>query len=203
MKEATHAKSDGTDNVCNRGNADGSLVCRDRRSGMASRSRRRPSVRQTPADAEHGQTFDHHFIEFIYANGMRLFSQCRYIPGCWERCGERATGTKGQAVMSGWGGGEGGAWLSGEKPWRYRGPRVNPWDREQVDLIAAIRQNRPYHEGWYGATSSFTGVLRRTDCLDHVHAKVSQDCREISRIMILAHFVMLKSSGPSVRPAEE
>lgn len=117
--------------------------------------------RQLPADAEHGQTFDHHFIEFTYPNGVRLFSQCRSIPGCWERCGEVATGTKGQAVMSGWGGGEGGASLSGETAWRYRGPSVNAWEREQVDLIAAVRQNQPYHEGWYGATSSFTGVLGR------------------------------------------
>jgi predicted dehydrogenase len=117
--------------------------------------------RQIPADAGHGQTFDHHFVEFTYANGVKLFSQCRYIPGCWDRCGEVVTGTKGQALMSGWGGGEGDTSLSGEKPWRYRGLKVNAWEQEHADLIVAVRQDRPYHEGWYGATSSFTGVLGR------------------------------------------
>jgi predicted dehydrogenase len=117
--------------------------------------------RQVPAEAGHGQTFDHHFVEFTYASGAKLFSQCRYIPGCWDRCGEVVVGTKGVGQMSGWGGGEGGTSLSGETTWRYRGPKLNAWEQEHRDLIAAIRQNRPYHEGWYGATSSFTGVLGR------------------------------------------
>jgi hypothetical protein len=63
--------------------------------------------------------------------------------------------------MSGWGGGEGGASVSGAIRWRYRGPRVNAWEQEHRDLIAAIRENCPFHEGWYGATSRFTGVLGR------------------------------------------
>ncbi len=44
--------------------------------------------------------------------------------------------------------GEGGAGVNGEKPWRYRGPRVNAWQQEHADMIAAIRADRPYHEGW-------------------------------------------------------
>lgn len=117
--------------------------------------------RQAAPDAVHGQTFDHHFVEFTYASGVKLFSQCRYLPGCWDRCAEAAFGATGKASMSGWGGGEGGVSLKGDTSWRYTGPRVNAWEQEQADLIAAIRDNRPYHEGWYGATSSFTGVFGR------------------------------------------
>ncbi|KKL96801.1 hypothetical protein LCGC14_1840870, partial [marine sediment metagenome] len=37
----------------------------------------------------------------------------------------------------------------------------NPYDQEHIDLVAAIRKNESYNEGWYGATSSFTAVLGR------------------------------------------
>jgi len=29
-----------------------------------------------------GQIFDHHFVEFEYADGSRMLSQCRHMPGC-------------------------------------------------------------------------------------------------------------------------
>ena len=45
--------------------------------------------------------------------------------------------------------------------WQYRGKQPNSWAQEQADLVQAIRRNEKYHEGWYGATSSFTGVLGR------------------------------------------
>ncbi len=117
--------------------------------------------RQVAAGGDYGETFDHHVVEFTYPSGAKLFGQCRYIPGCWTHCGESIRGTKGRARLAGWAGGERGVSLTGENRWRYAGPKVNPWEQEHVDLIAAIRQNRPYHEGWYGATSSFTGVLGR------------------------------------------
>ncbi len=31
---------------------------------------------------EHGEIFDHHFVEFAYADGTRMYSQCRHIKGC-------------------------------------------------------------------------------------------------------------------------
>ena len=41
------------------------------------------------------------------------------------------------------------------------GPNPNPYDQEHVDLVKAIRSGDKYHEGWYGATSSFTAVFGR------------------------------------------
>jgi len=117
--------------------------------------------RRNPEDANYGETFDQHMVEFTYANGVKLFSQCRYVAGCWSHCGENVCGTQGRARLAGWAGGEQGVSLSGKEPWRYTGAKVNPWEQELADLVAAVRENRPYHEGWYGATSSFTGVLGR------------------------------------------
>jgi hypothetical protein len=51
--------------------------------------------------------------------------------------------------------------IAGQKPWQYRGQKPNAWAQEQADLVQSIRRNDKHHEGWYGATSSFTGVLGR------------------------------------------
>ena len=50
---------------------------------------------------DYGETFDHHAVEFEYADGSRMFSQCRHIPGCWNSVSEYAIGTKGTADISG------------------------------------------------------------------------------------------------------
>ena len=55
--------------------------------------------RQVPVDGSQGHTFDHHTVEFTYPNGVKLFSQSRYIPGCWGFVAEIVHGTKGQATL--------------------------------------------------------------------------------------------------------
>jgi hypothetical protein len=37
----------------------------------------------------------------------------------------------------------------------------NPYEQEHYALIEAILNDKPFHEGHYGATSSFTSVLGR------------------------------------------
>ncbi|HID77028.1 MAG TPA: twin-arginine translocation signal domain-containing protein [Planctomycetaceae bacterium] len=101
-----------------------------------------------------GQIFDHHFVEFTYANGAKMFSQCRHMKGCWNSVSEAAHGTKGTSNCSGA--------IEGENPWRYRGPGVSGHQQEQTDLIADLRAGRRgQNEGYYGATSSMTSVLGR------------------------------------------
>ncbi len=100
-----------------------------------------------------GQIFDEHFVEFIYADGTRMLSQCRHIPNTWENVSEAVHGTKGESNCNGW--------IKGESEWRFRGKDVNSMVQEHKDLIAAIRNDKKYHEGWHGATSSMTAVLGR------------------------------------------
>ena len=40
--------------------------------------------RQVRKGKDYGQIFDHHFVEFTYADGTKLFSQNRHIPNCWN-----------------------------------------------------------------------------------------------------------------------
>jgi len=48
-----------------------------------------------------GQIFDHHFIEFTYENGAKMYSQCRHMANCWTQVSEFAHGTKGSSNPSG------------------------------------------------------------------------------------------------------
>jgi myo-inositol 2-dehydrogenase/D-chiro-inositol 1-dehydrogenase len=71
-------------------------------------------------DKKYGEIFDHHAVEFTYANGAKMFSQCRHMPRCWNSVSEHAHGTKGSADISA------SSYTSGEEKWRYRGREEQP-----------------------------------------------------------------------------
>lgn len=105
---------------------------------------------------DYGETFDHHAVEFEYADGSRMFSQCRHIVNCFNSVSEHAQGTKGMANISG-----GQIIVKGSEPWRYRGDKANPYQVEHDDLFASIRAGKPINEGEAGAKSSMTAILGR------------------------------------------
>lgn len=109
--------------------------------------------RQLRTGKDHGQIFDHHFVEFEYADGSRLYSQCRHQPG-WNNVSEFAQGTRGRADISGYR-------IEGAENWKYRGEDPNPYQNEHNDLFDAIRNDTPYDETDYGAKSTMTGIMGR------------------------------------------
>ena len=116
--------------------------------------------RQVRNARRHGQIFDHHFVEFEYADGTRMLSQCRQIPRCWPNISEHARGTKGAADLNN----DRNLFdITGANTWRF--PReermIDPYQQEHDDLFAAIRNDTPYLEAEYGATSTMTGLLGR------------------------------------------
>jgi myo-inositol 2-dehydrogenase/D-chiro-inositol 1-dehydrogenase len=50
---------------------------------------------------EHGEIFDHHFVEYTYADGSRMISQCRHWKGCTVQVTEAFQGTNGSAPAPG------------------------------------------------------------------------------------------------------
>jgi len=112
--------------------------------------------RQVRVAPEFGEIYDHHAVEFEYADGTRMFSYCRHIPNCWDSVTEHAIGSKGTANLSA-------ATIEpkeGEK-WRYRGEKKNPYQVEHDDLFASIRAGKPINEGEAGAQSTMTAILGR------------------------------------------
>lgn len=95
----------------------------------------------------YGDIFDHHFVEFTYADGTKVYSQSRHQPGTWDAVSEHVHGSKGNRGVA----------VGG-------GPKLesdNPYVQEHVDLIKAIKNNDKLNEGWFGAFSSMTAVLGR------------------------------------------
>lgn len=107
---------------------------------------------------DYGEIFDHHAVEYEYADGSRLFSQCRHILNCRNDVSEHVVGTKGSCDVSGY-------TIRGENAWRFRPdaahPPKDPYQQEHDDLFDAIRNDRPYNEAEYGASSSLTAIMGR------------------------------------------
>jgi len=57
--------------------------------------------RQVRAGKEYGEIFDHHFVEYEYADGSRMFSQCRHIKDTYYQVTESFQGTNGSAPRPG------------------------------------------------------------------------------------------------------
>lgn len=105
---------------------------------------------------QYGEIFDHHAVEFEYADGTRMFSYCRHIEHCWESVSEHAIGTKGTADIS-----DGQITVVGGDKWKFQRPDNAPYQVEHDDLFASIRSGNPLNEAEYGATSSMTAILGR------------------------------------------
>jgi myo-inositol 2-dehydrogenase / D-chiro-inositol 1-dehydrogenase len=138
-------------------------------------------VRKGP---DYGETFDHHAVEFEYADGTRMFSQCRHIVNCWDSVSEHAHGTKGYANIGG-----GSIDAKGADKWRYRSRNDgNPYQVEHDDLFASIRAGSPINEAERGAKSTMTAILGRMATYsgkeitwdDAINSKISIMPREFS-----------------------
>ncbi len=133
---------------------------RRRQLGQGRVSRARPTAwagGQVRTGKEYGEIFDHHAVEFEYADGSRMFSQCRHIPGCWNSVSEHAHGTKGTADISG-------ATIEAagsETVALSAATDADPYQVEHDDLFASIRAGNPINEAENGAQSTMTAILGR------------------------------------------
>ncbi len=114
--------------------------------------------RQVRIGEDYGEIYDHHSVEFTYADGSKMFSYCRHMPGCWSSFAEHAHGTKGTADFQGHGNTV--LKVDGQEPLRRRrgedGHQV-----EHDDLFAALKAGTPYNECDWAAESSLTAIMGR------------------------------------------
>jgi myo-inositol 2-dehydrogenase / D-chiro-inositol 1-dehydrogenase len=114
--------------------------------------------RQVRIGKDTGEIFDHHAVEYTYANGVKMFSFCRQIDGCWGAFAEYAHGTKGHADMDGHG--NTALYADGQEPVRWR-RTADGHQTEMDDLFAAMLAGKPYNEADWAADSSMTAILGR------------------------------------------
>jgi predicted dehydrogenase len=119
--------------------------------------------RQVRTGKEYGNIFDHHAVEFTYADGAKMFSYCRQMPGCQNLVAEFAQGSQGSAEL-------GNLRFAltrtgGEILWRAPGRRAakgaNPYQIEHDVLFDAIVHNKPHNEAESAALSTMTAILGR------------------------------------------
>ncbi len=112
--------------------------------------------REVRDGTDHGEIFDHHMVEFTYADGSKMLSQCRHMKGCWSSVSEHAHGSLGQANV-----GAGRIEAEGGWSWRYDGENADPYQVEHDVLFRAVREDTPHNEAERGATSTMTAILGR------------------------------------------
>ena len=108
---------------------------------------------------DHGEIFDHHFVEFEYADGSILNSQCRHQPKTMSRVDELIVGTKGRIQCDA-------AKIvdaKGKIIYSYnKEMENNPYQTEHDELFAAIAKgDYKFSDAENGAYSTMTSILGR------------------------------------------
>lgn len=114
--------------------------------------------RQVRTGLDHGEIYDHHFVEFEYDDGSRVLSQCRHIPDCMNRVSEGFHGTMGTAPAPGQ--------LydaSGETIYKHNSKNdPNPYQVEHDELFAAINAGEfKFADTKNGAIATMSAILGR------------------------------------------
>ena len=115
--------------------------------------------REVRKGKDFGEIFDHHYVEFHYADGSILNSQCRHIPHTMSKVDELFIGTKGKIFC-----GDGKITdPKGNVIYQFDMKTENdPYQTEHDELFAAIAKGEyKFADAENGAKSSMTSILGR------------------------------------------
>lgn len=108
-----------------------------------------------PDHPNYGHIYDHFAVEFEYANGMKMFSQCRQMDHVDSRVSEFIAGTKGTSDCKSY------LRIPGGQSWRFREQDPNPYQQEHLDFINSIRTGQPLNEAQQTAESTLMAIMGR------------------------------------------
>lgn len=108
---------------------------------------------------EFGQIYDHFSVIYEWADGAKLYSNCRQQPGCKNDLSAHVVGSRGRAQLMER---KRGMFIrsdSGE--WVFDGPENNLYQQEHDELFAGIRAGKPINNGEYMAKSTLLAIMGR------------------------------------------
>jgi len=111
---------------------------------------------------DYGEIYDNHAVEFTYADGSVIYSQCRHFEGTSNRVDETFQGTGGKVFLSA--SNSGILWdKDGKEIFSHAGKGdPNPYQTEHDELFEAIAKGEyKFADAERGAKSTFTGILGR------------------------------------------
>ncbi|MBK8776122.1 MAG: Gfo/Idh/MocA family oxidoreductase [Saprospiraceae bacterium] len=114
--------------------------------------------RQTRTGKEYGEIFDHFAVEYEYADGSRMYSQCRHSKGCLNMVTEQFDGTNGVAPKPGL--------IQTRKGFvllKHDDKKdANPYQVEHDELFAAVAANEyKFADAENGAKATLTAIMGR------------------------------------------
>ena len=116
--------------------------------------------RQVRKGIDHGEIFDHHFVEFTYPSGAVISSQCRHQPGTKFNVSEAFQGTKGKVFTKG-----NNCKITdhdGKSLFKYdSNGDESPYQIEHNQLFESIRNGGVINNAEYGAKATLTAIMGR------------------------------------------
>jgi predicted dehydrogenase len=114
--------------------------------------------REVRTGKEYGEIFDHHYVEYHYADGSILNSQCRHIKGTMAKVDEMIVGTKGVVHC-----GAGEITHKGKNLYSFDQQKKNdPYQTEHDLLFEAITKGEyKFADAENGAKSTLTSIIGR------------------------------------------
>ena len=114
--------------------------------------------RQVRTGKEYGEIYDHHYVEYHYADGSIMNSQCRHIKGTYAIVDEMLVGTKGVVKC-------GAAEISskGKSLYKFDKSKKNDaYQSEHDELFAALAKGEyKFADADNGAKSTLTSIMGR------------------------------------------
>ncbi len=114
--------------------------------------------RQQRTAPEFGHIYDHFSIQYEYADGSKLISNCRQQTDCPGDLSAQAFGSEGMAEFRER---KRGLFIKGANPWVYEGPDVDCYQLEHNEFFASIRSGERMNNGDYMCRSTLLAIMGR------------------------------------------
>lgn len=103
-----------------------------------------------------GNVWDQFDVTYHWENGVIAVLKTRYMDKCYNEHDDVIIGTKGRCLLRNYG-----AQITGEKPWKFSGPKLAMHQVEHDELFAEMRAGKIPNDGDSMANSTLAGIMGR------------------------------------------